>query len=62
MRIELIHDLIAERIWDKLPQTNRRLRFILDSIADFHFRYVHGFGDLLEEKKFSGKSCSIERK
>jgi hypothetical protein len=53
-RFELTHDIVAETIWNRMPEQDRQLREIKRSIAQRLEDYEKGKGSLLGKAELSG--------
>lgn len=51
MKIELTHDIIAEKVWEKLPEQDKQLRLIRNSLQQRWLDYQKESGSLLGEKE-----------
>ena len=51
MRIELTHDIIALKIWEQLPEQDKQLRMVKNSLHQRLRDYNRGSGSLLGEKE-----------
>jgi len=51
MRIELTHDIIALKIWEQLPERDKQLRMVKNSLHQRLRDYNRGSGSLLGEKE-----------
>ncbi len=51
MKHELTHDIIAEKVWERLPEQNIQLRKTKRSLELRYSDYVDGKGSLLGEKE-----------
>lgn len=51
MKVELTHDIIAEKIWEKLPEQDKQLRLIRDSLRQRFLDFQKQSGSLLGEKE-----------
>lgn len=51
MQIELAHDIIALKVWDFLPEQDKRLRLIKNSLGQRLKDYDSGTGSLLGERE-----------
>lgn len=54
MKIELAHDIIAEKIWERLPEVDKQLRLVQRSLAQRAEDYHAGKGSLLGIKELAG--------
>lgn len=50
MNLELTHDIIAEKIWERLPESDRMFRQALESLEFRYKNFIENKGGLLEEK------------
>ena len=51
MHIELAHDIIALKVWEFLPEQDKQLRLIKNSLLQRLKDYNNGTGSLLGEKE-----------
>ncbi len=54
MKTELAHDIIAEKIWERLPEVDKQLRQVQRSIEQRFADYHVGKGSLLGIKELAG--------
>ena len=61
MRIELAHDIIALKIWEQLPERDKKLRRIKSSLQQRVADHKKGAGSLLGEKELIAWEDSLEQ-
>lgn len=61
MKTELSHDIIAEKIWDRLPEQDKRLREIERSIQQRTRDFLSGTGDYLGVKELNAWEDALSK-
>jgi len=61
MKTELLHDIIAEKIWDRLPEQDKRFRDIERSIQQRTQDFRRGTGDYLGPKELAAWEDAFAR-
>lgn len=61
MKTELSHDIIAEKIWDRLPEQDKRLREIERSIQQRTRDFLSGTGDYLGVKELTAWEDALSK-
>lgn len=53
MKIELTHDIIAQKIWEQLPEQDKIFKSIIKSVSQRQLDYKLRNGSLLSEKEYN---------